>query len=131
MSSPQDIPEKNLAASPENDDIQNVRPGKTGKYIEEAAKQPTITVTLVADEKDAPVPIGVIQMTSDTPAFQVLYQPSDEEDFKPVTEQGSEEPKVRIAVLQCEEASRCPKGHNHTACEEIKRVQIHFSSLGL
>jgi hypothetical protein len=98
MSSPQDIPEKNLAASPENAEVQNVRPGKNGKYVEKADKQPTITVTLVADEKDAPVPIGVIKVTGNTPGFQVLYKPSDDEEFKPVTKQGSEEPKVRIAV---------------------------------
>ena len=98
MSSPTDIPEKNLAASPVNDAIQNVRPGRAGKYVEEAANQPTITVTLVADEKDAPVPIGVLKLTGNTPGFQVLYKPSDDEEFRPVTKQGSEEPQVRIAV---------------------------------
>lgn len=91
MSNPQNIPEKNLAAIPESKTIQNVRPGKPGKYTEQADKQPTIILTLSAEA----VPIGVIKMEGNMPGFKVFFKTGDD-DFTPVTKPGTDDPQVNF-----------------------------------
>jgi hypothetical protein len=96
MSSPTIITDDDITSTPESDTVKNVRPSKEGKYVEDAAKEPTVTVKLV-DENEEPVPIGEVKMTGNVPSFTVLYQ-TPEGELTPVTVPGTTEPQVKKAL---------------------------------
>ena len=93
MSSPQLIPEDRITSTPESDTVKNVRPGSEGKWVEDADKEPTITVMLVGEDEE-PVPIGVVKLTGNVPSFTVLYITAEDEPT-PVTKPGTKEPQVK------------------------------------
>lgn len=92
MGTPDIIPEDRLTSNVNPENIQSIRPGQPGKWTAPVAEEPMITVQLV-EEGDEPVPIGEVAMISNVPSFTVLYQEDDEEP-RPVTSRGSEEPKA-------------------------------------
>lgn len=93
MGSPQLIPDDRITSTPESDTVKNVRPGNAGQWVEDADKEPTITVVLVSEDEE-PVPMGVIKVTGNVPSFSVLYMTAEDEPT-PVTKPGTEEPQVK------------------------------------
>lgn len=90
MGSPTVIPDDKITSTPESETVKNVRPGRPGKWVEDADKEPTITVTLDEDEA---VPVGVVKVTGNVPSFIVLFVTAEDEPT-PVTLPGSKVPQV-------------------------------------
>ena len=94
MSKPRTIPSGFISSVPASDDVDSVRPGDDKTWTVAKASKPEIVVALVSTGEEGVLLGRVVVKGENMPGVTVFVKTSESDDFKPVSTDKNDEPKV-------------------------------------